>query len=116
MTTATEKVTPPLIRALREEGKAYKRATITVEHYYLDWYNAKQRRKAAEEVEENTGNVLRRFLGDAVVLVSEDGERMLATYNLAATSKFNMEAFKKDHPKLYKKYLKKGTERRLWAK
>lgn len=73
------------------------------------WLAAKRRRLAAEAVEERLGNQIRSFMdrgGEHTILMDPSGSKMLATYKCHDVEKFNEKLFAKQHPTIYKKYLR----------
>lgn len=54
------------------------------------------------------------LIGDATVIL--EGDMEAATWNEIIRDDFDARALMKDHPKLYKKYLKKNVSKRLVIK
>ena len=71
-------------------------------------------RETLEELRGDIAKYLDRRHSDE--LLSEDGQRLLATYHMHARDEFDRNAFAEAHPRLYAKFLEHREVRRLLLK
>lgn len=91
-------------------------ATPVIEKEVVKWVEAKQERKKSELTEKAKTSLIKEFMQDATALLNASGTALLATYREHPCEKFDEAKFSRDHPKLYKKYLKNEPQRPLKVK
>lgn len=94
-----------------------KRATLPIARHATELCQAKRERDAAQLAVELSTGLVKKFLGDATVLLDPTGTELLATYRPSKPQMvLDEEALKAAHPKIYAKFLKPAVRRPLLTK